>query len=357
MILIGAGAVVPLLGVAVIQAVAHQDPSGLLRTTLLRLPMALLLTGVVIELVSLGLSFTDQASVALLSAGGDPAARAFARIEAALAPASPNADGFGVLVLVVVVALVGFMLWVELAVRSAAVALATLFLPLALAGLVWPATAHWARRLGETLAGLVLMKLVMAAVLALAGGALAAGAGGVASVVEGVALLGLTAFAPFALFRLIPVVEAGAVAQLEGARPAQAVKDRGWSFAADSAQALRSAVGGVGSGSRSGSGQAPMPDLPSPASNVFAGSRAGGGAGQSDGGGRAGAGRGAAGGTTAASAGGGRAGSPDGRAGSTASRAPSSSGGPMAGAPPPRGEAGWLQRISDRTGGGGRGPA
>ena len=189
MVLIGLGTVAPLLGVAVIQAIARQDASGLLRTALLRLPMALLLTGVVIELVSVGLRFTDQASVALLNTGGDPAARAFARIETALTAASPGGFGFGELLLIVVVAIVGFMLWVELAVRSAAVAVATLFLPLALAGLVWPATSHWARRLGETLAGLVLMKLVMAAVLALAGGALAAGAGGISSVIEGLALL------------------------------------------------------------------------------------------------------------------------------------------------------------------------
>jgi hypothetical protein len=248
MILIGLGTVAPLLGLAVIQAIARQDASGLLRTVLLRLPMALLLTGVVIELVSVGLRFTDQASVALLSTGGDPAARAFARIEAALGPASPGGFGFGELLLVLVVAIVGFVLWVELAVRSAAVAVATLFLPLALAGLVWPATSHWARRLGETLAGLVLMKLVMAAVLALAGGALAAGAGGIASIVEGLALLALATFSPFVLFRLIPIVESGAVAHLEGARPAQLLKSQAWSLGAGQLSRAAPSDSGAGSG-------------------------------------------------------------------------------------------------------------
>jgi len=324
MVLIAAATVAPLLALAVIQSVAHQDASGLLRTTLLRLPMALLLTGVIIELVSLGLSFTDSASLALLSTGGDPAARAFSHIEAALGPSLPGGYGFGEFVLVAVVALVTFMLWVELAVRSAAVAVATLFLPLALAGLVWPATSHWARRLGETLAGLVLMKLVMAAVLALAGGALAAGAGGISSVVEGVALLGLATFAPFVLFRLIPVVEAGAVAHLAGAP--QAVKERAWSLASAAMSPLRPAIGGAPSpGSSSGAAEVSMAQLPGAGTSPYAG---GGGAG------------------------GGGAGRTDESAREGRSR--------PSGASPPaacgrRGEAGWLQHIVGRGEGPGRG--
>src|ERR1019366_5014258 len=42
MVLIGAGAVLPLLGLTVIQAVLHQDASALMRTALVRLPIALL---------------------------------------------------------------------------------------------------------------------------------------------------------------------------------------------------------------------------------------------------------------------------------------------------------------------------
>jgi len=320
MVLVGAGAVAPLLGLAVIQAVAHQDPSGLLRTAMLRLPMALLLTGVVIELVALGLTFTDQASVALLSTGGDPAARAFSHLDLALGPAPPDGYGFGQLVLVLVVALVAFMLWIELAVRSAAVAVATLFLPLALAGLVWPATAHWARRLGETLAGLVLMKLVMAAVLALAGGALAADAGGISSVVEGVALLGLTTFAPFALFRLIPLMEAGAALHLEGARAT--VKERAWSLASAGGHVLKGALTGSMSGSVSGSSRAPTADLPVAGTSPFAG----GSDARSDGpSSRSGGGSGGVGGS----------GTSAGSYGGTSGR---------------RGESGWLQRMADRRG-------
>jgi hypothetical protein len=337
MILLGAGAVAPLLGLAAMGAIAHQDVGGLVRTALLRLPMALLLTGAVVELVSLGLRFTDGASAAVLSTGDHPAARAFAHIEVALAPASASGFGFGQLVLVVVVAFVGFLLWVELAVRSAAVAAATLFLPLALAGLVWPATSHWARRLGETLAGLVFMKLVMAAVLALAGGALAAGAGGLASVVEGVALLGLTAFAPFALFRLIPIVENGAASHVYGSRPAQAARDRAWSLAADGAQWVKGAVAGSSLPALP-AGQAGMTKLPGPGASLFGGARDG------SSGGRAGAGSTGAPDHTAGYSGGGRGTAGDGVSGASSSGKPASSAGTAA----RLGEQGWREHISAR---------
>ena len=122
--------------------------------------------------------------------------------------------------------LAALTLWLELVVRAAAVSVAVLFLPLALAALVWPPVAHWCRRLADTLVALVLSKFVVAAVLSLAA---CAGAGGLgvsssgnggqfASVVTGIALLLIAILAPFTLLRLVPAVEAGAVAHLESTR-------------------------------------------------------------------------------------------------------------------------------------------
>jgi hypothetical protein len=184
MAVLSAGVALPLLAVGAIQAIVRQEPGALLRSALVRLPLALLFTGVSVQLVVLGLAATDLAA-------------------------------FGAFLVVLTAAVVAFLLWLELAVRSAAIAAASLFLPLALVGLAWPATSHWARRLGETLAALVLSKLVIASVLALAAGLLG-DSSGVSGVVEGVALLAVAAFAPFALLKLIPAVEAGAVAHLEG---------------------------------------------------------------------------------------------------------------------------------------------
>jgi len=216
MAVLGAGVALPLLAVGAIQAIARQEPGTLLRSVCVRMPLALLFTGVSVQLVALGLAATDQASAMVLDAAGDPTHRLLLGLVNQLT----NAGGlglaaFGAFLVVLSAAVVAFVLWLELAVRSAAIAAASLFLPLALVGLAWPATSHWARRLGETLAALVLSKLVIAAVLALAAGLLGTSSG-IAGVIEAVALLAVAAFAPFALLRLVPVVEAGALAHLEG---------------------------------------------------------------------------------------------------------------------------------------------
>jgi hypothetical protein len=77
----------------------------------------------------------------------------------------------------------------------------------------------------ETLTALILSKFVIVATLSLAAGAVASGTAGTgdagagfASVLAGGALLVLATFVPFSILRLIPMVEAGAIAHLEGAR-------------------------------------------------------------------------------------------------------------------------------------------
>jgi len=115
------------------------------------------------------------------------------------------------------------MIWLELMVRSAAVYVATFFMPLALAGYVWPATTRMARRVVEILAALILSKFVIVASLSLGLAALSSDTG-VDAAVSGAGILLLAGFAPFTLLKLVPVVEASAIAHLEGMsrRPFQA---------------------------------------------------------------------------------------------------------------------------------------
>ncbi len=261
MAVLGAAVALPLLAVGAIQAIIRQQPGELLRSALVRLPLALLFTGVSVQLVALGLAATDQASAMVLGAAGDPTHRLLAGLVAGLGEAGgPGLAAFGAFLVVLTAAIVAFVLWLELAVRSAAIAAASLFLPLALVGLAWPATSHWARRLGETLTALVLSKLVIASVLALAAGLLGSSSS-VAGVVEGVALLAVAAFAPFALLRLVPAVEAGAVAHLEGLsrRPVRAGQRLGTTIAGLE-------IGGIGG----------LGGLSSPASKGLGGPGAGG---------------------------------------------------------------------------------
>jgi hypothetical protein len=218
----------PMAFCGAIVAVYRQDASLLVRGFLVKLPLALLFAGVSVELVRMGLSVTDALSGYVLSSGAHGATDLIGQLGASLALGGVPFSGVSTFVMfigAVLLAVAALVLWLELVVRAAAVAAATLFLPLALAGLVWPATAHWCRRLAETIAALVLSKLVIAAVLSLGAGAVAAGvtgpgdsSGGFSSVVVGIALLGVATFSPFALLRLVPAVESGAVAHLESLR-------------------------------------------------------------------------------------------------------------------------------------------
>jgi hypothetical protein len=162
------------------------------------------------------------------------------------------------------------LVWIELLIRAAAVYVAVLFLPLALASLAWPAIAHWSRRLVDTLVALILGKFVIVSVLSLGAGALAggtgsspsaAGAGGTGSapgggggfgaVLGGAALLLLSALAPWALFRLLPFLEAGAIGHLEGVshRSRQQVLGPAKSLARD---AMRVSMAGSFAGAAAG---------------------------------------------------------------------------------------------------------
>ncbi|MDA8291370.1 MAG: hypothetical protein M0Z33_06800 [Actinomycetota bacterium] len=251
---ISAALSLPLLLLSVIRSVVHQDLAGLLRSALLRLPVAILLAGAAVGVVSLCLQLADATSGALLAVAGHPVDGFVGALVADLTLGSfvtgggPVLGGFAALALALVATAVALLLWVELAVRAAAVAAATLFVPLALAGLVWPATAHWARRLGETILALVFAKVAVAGVLALAGTTFVQGSGA-SGAVEGVALLLLATFAPFAVLRLVPVVEAGAVSHLEGtgrrvASSAARAPAVAWSASSFAAGALSGATGG-----------------------------------------------------------------------------------------------------------------
>lgn len=220
---LGAVVVLPMLLVATVQAVYRQSAAVLVRVVAVQLPLAMVLTGVAVQLVQLSLAATDALGATVSSGVGTDVQQALQGVAAQLvaqAGGGPDsAPAFVVMLGGLLVAFGAFVLWLELLVRAAAVYVAVLFLPMALASLVWPAVSHWCRRLVETLAALVLAKFVIVAILSLAAAALASGTGsGFSSVLGGGALLLLAAFSPFALLRLVPVVEAGAVHQLEGAR-------------------------------------------------------------------------------------------------------------------------------------------
>jgi hypothetical protein len=217
--------ILPLLLVSTLQAILRQNPGQLVRTFLVQLPLALLLGVIAIQVVIMSLSATDEMSDAIAGGTGADVTHLLSGVTTGLVAASadPTIASFVLLLIALLIAVAAFVLWLELLIRAAAVYVAVLFLPLALATLVWPAVSHWCRRLIETLAALILSKFVIVATLSLAAGAVSSGTAGTGShgagfsaVLAGGALLVMATFVPFAILRMIPAVEAGAVAHLEG---------------------------------------------------------------------------------------------------------------------------------------------
>ena len=219
--------ILPMLLASTLQAVVRQDAGQLVRTFLVQLPLALLLAAVAIQVVVLSLSVTDAMSTAIAGGSGADVSSLLTTVTTGLvaAAADPSIASFVLLLIALLVAVAAFVLWIELLIRAAAVYVAVLFLPLALATLVWPVVSHWCRRLVETLAALILSKFVIVATLSLAAGAVSSGTAGTgahgagfSAVLAGGALLVMATFVPFAILRLIPAVEAGAVTHLDGLR-------------------------------------------------------------------------------------------------------------------------------------------
>ena len=245
----------PLLFTSVITAVVRQDPGGLIRTVTVHLPLAGIGTAVAIQLVNLGLAATDNlCAVVTHDASGDTHLL-FDHLRSLLDSTVSGSGGFGLVIVCVVVAAGAFLLVLELVVRASAVYVAVLFLPVVFAGLVWPATARWGRRLAEMLVVLILSKFVVVAIISMAVAALASGLGGadLPGLLTGASLLLMAAAAPFGLLRMVPIVEAGMIGHLEG------VGRRPLASSASAASPVRSALGSVrpapsGQGRRDGAG-------------------------------------------------------------------------------------------------------
>ena len=102
---------------------------------------------VAIQIVILCLSATDALCTEVAGGSGSDVKALLAGMTKGLilAVGDPSMATFVLLLVGLLVAAAAFVLWLELLVRAAAVYVAVLFLPLALATLVWPSVAHWCR--------------------------------------------------------------------------------------------------------------------------------------------------------------------------------------------------------------------
>ena len=249
----------PLLLLAVFHALAQQNAGLLARAVFVRLPLACIGMLAAVQVVDLSIKATDNLSDFTAANIGADASQFFEGFTKALGVLGAAGFGFAGLLLGLGAIVIAFVLWLELALRQAAIYAATLFLPLGFAGMLWPASSRWIKRLAEILAAFILSKWVIVAILSMAAaglgnGEVSEGARGFAPVVTGLALMLMACFAPWALLRVIPVAEVAVAAGFEGMsrRPVRALPSSMTSLT--TAQLLRSRAQAGGSTSPAATG-------------------------------------------------------------------------------------------------------
>lgn len=298
----------------VLQGLLQGDTGGMIRRVAGGVPTAV--AGMVLTTTVVGhlLALTDAISEAVLARTGDQALHFLSGFGATATSAT---GGFAAVLLGLVAAAAGLLLWIELIVRASLIYVLVAISPLSFAAIVWPATRSALRRTVELLLAVVFSKIVICIALAIgvaalsgagtAGSGTAGGGAGFASnagasaggLLVGAVLLGLAAFSPFIVLKIVPIAESALVAQGISHAPARGVQ-AGMSTV-NSASSLRRLAGGNGSSSSATPGSAAGPTSASSGASGNAGQVAGGG-GSADGGGAA-VGRGAASGAGAAAAG------------------------------------------------------
>ena len=211
----------PLLLLAIIQALVRQDAWILIRSAFGYLPLAFILTGAAIVGADLLISITDDLSAMVTRGLGDRSDNVLESVGDAYSRAiEDDSEGaiplFGIFLGAIILAIGAFVLWLEMIIRDAAIYIGLFFVPLTFIGMIWPATSRYARRLVEFLIAVILAKFVIVAIIGLASAAIT-NAGSTADggevferMIAGAALLVLAAWSPFALLRLIPMMELAA---------------------------------------------------------------------------------------------------------------------------------------------------
>jgi hypothetical protein len=206
----------PFLFAAAVHALLRSDLALLLRAAFGYLPLAMLAVSIAAPVTMLLLAASDQLSTIVSSATGNASNRFVSFSVGALGNLMVAAGPFMAFFLCLFVVAGAVVLWVELLMREAAVYVIVLMLPLAFAGMVWPARRIWAIRAVELLVALVMSKFAIVAVLSLGGAALVSGTSAsshsVTAALAGAVLLIMGAFTPWALLRLLPLAEVAASA-------------------------------------------------------------------------------------------------------------------------------------------------
>lgn len=208
---VGLWLVIPLMGLVVIQSVIRGSMFLLTRAFFIMLPVAVVGAVVISTMAQILLNISDDFSAAILAiAFSDQQLENIVNSLSGLV-LDGDEDGWLFTILFLVAIVLGIIvIFLELLLREVGVYLSTLFLPLAFAGLVWPASVKWARRLVEVLIGLIFSKVFIVAGLSLGFsmvGALNEGGAIEPNLVNLgmlLAVIGATALAPTKMLAFVP---------------------------------------------------------------------------------------------------------------------------------------------------------
>jgi hypothetical protein len=208
----------PMLLLSVAGSIIKADVSQAIRSAFVYLPIAGIFSFAAPACAQILIKSTDWLSTAI---GSNASANAEKFLHDAggwlgalgAGTVNPVAPVFGVLLAAIIVVLGAISIWIELILRSAAIYIAVLFLPIGFAAMVWPRGWPWCRKLIEFLVAIIFAKVIIVAIINLAAAGLARG--GLTDKFEGVlaggALLLMASFTPIALLKLIPLAEAAVV--------------------------------------------------------------------------------------------------------------------------------------------------
>ncbi len=249
---------------SLIRAMLAGEFSSMWRAALVDVPAAFLATALTVVVASALLAMVDEASATLLGAEGEQLAAfgdSLADVEQ-LSLAGLLGILFGLLFIVGAV-----LVWIQLLVRAALIYIVIAFAPITWVTRAYPGTRSIARRGAEIGIALIVSKFVMAISFRLGAEALtsadvASGEADLSAMLVGSAIMLMTAFMPWLIFKVIPAVEtatSGSAAQ--GAAVGAAVVGGGLAYAGISRLAGAVTTGGSG-GLAGGSGSGPTPPAP-----------------------------------------------------------------------------------------------
>lgn len=219
----------------IVQGLIHGDAMAMTRRMAGSLPVAVVGMVVTTSVVAQLLELTDAMSGAVLQSTDEQALHFLSGFGVTV---SGLTMGFAAVLLGLIAVFAALLLWIELIVRASLVYLLVAVSPLGFAAMVWPSARGVLRKTVEILIAVILSKFVICVALAIGvaglsgAGEFGAGTEGVASdagtgvgtLLVGAVLLGLAAFSPFIVLKLVPVAEGALAAQGISRSPARAVQ-------------------------------------------------------------------------------------------------------------------------------------